>query len=161
MKAAYLLLLVLSTLLSPVARPLPSLLARPGLFACPLPWGEGVPRPALSSADAGRVRGLSAPTPGKVSRPNRPPTGQRRTPVGNATKFHQPGSDKSVSAAKSGFIGTATLSSARTPSVARSAALSFNNLRHRSPNPAVVVGSSNSHSRNTAAINGTRMSREP
>ncbi len=24
---------------------------------CPLPWGEGVPQPALSPAGAGRVRG--------------------------------------------------------------------------------------------------------
>lgn len=161
MKAAYLLLLVLI--------PLPS------LFACPLPWevrfldpdgvhrtpeiGEGAPQAARSSAGAGR--GLSRPAPGKASRPKQSPTSQRHPAVGNATKFHQRGSDKSVGAVKGGFIGTATVSGGRTPSVTRPAAPSINNVRHRAANPAVVSGSAISHSSNTAAINGTRMSRKP
>jgi hypothetical protein len=153
MEAAYLRLLVLSPLASLLVCPLTSLHARP------LPWGEGVPRAASSSAGAGRVRGLSRPTPAKVSRPKQSPTSRRRSQVGNATKFHQPGSDKSVGTVKSGFIGTPTVSCARTPSAARSAVPSFNNTRHRTPNPAVVSGSTNSHSNNTAAINGTRINR--
>ena len=153
MKAAYLLPLVLSTLLSRGA------CALPGLLPYPLPWGKGVPRVAFSSADEGRVRGPSRPTAGKVSRPKHSPTSQRRPAVGNATNFHQRGSDKSVGAVKGGFIGTATVSGGRTLSVTRPAAPSFNNLHHCTPNPAVVSGSAISHSSNTAAINGTGISR--
>jgi hypothetical protein len=50
---------------------------------------------------------------------------------------------------------------ARTPSVVRPTVPSFNNVRHRSPNPAVVGGSPSSHSSNSGAINGTRMNRKP
>jgi hypothetical protein len=35
--------------------------AVPELVACPLPWGEGVPRPAFSPAGGGRVRGHWGP----------------------------------------------------------------------------------------------------
>jgi hypothetical protein len=36
----------------------------------------------------------------------------------------------------------------------------LNNVRHRSPNPAIVDGLANSNSKNTGAINGTRMHRK-
>jgi hypothetical protein len=78
--------------------------------------------------------------------------------------LHQPGSDKSGGAAKSGFIQNETVNNAlaaRTPSVVRPTVPSLNNVRHRSPNPAVVSGSLTSHSSSTGAINGTRMKRKP
>ena len=189
---------------------------------CPLPWGEGIPRPAFSPAGAGRVRGhwnpashptfseSSAntagdhpgdsehaapaadgkhPTEGKASheqrghgRPsdtNHPPShasptkvnhstqlpnGRQRSLPGDAMNLHQPGSNKSGGAAKSGLIRNETVNTAvavRTPNVVRSTAPSFNNVRHRSPNPAVVGGSANSLRSNTAAINGDRIHRRP
>jgi hypothetical protein len=78
--------------------------------------------------------------------------------------LHQPGSDKSGGAAKSGFIRNQTVNNAlavRTPSVARPTVPLLNNVRHRSANPAVVGGSANSHSSNTGAINGSRMIHRP
>jgi hypothetical protein len=77
---------------------------------------------------------------------------------------HQPGSDKSSGAAKSGFIRNETVNNTlpvRTPSVIRPTVPSPNNVRHRGPNPAVVGGSPISRSGNTGAIDGTRMNRKP
>jgi hypothetical protein len=98
----------------------------------------------------------------KVNRPKQLPNSRRRSLPGNA--LHQPGSNKSGGAAKSGFIQNETVNIAlpvRTPSVVRPTVPSFNNVRHRGPNPAVVAGSMNSDRRNTGAINGTRMNRKP
>ncbi len=98
----------------------------------------------------------------KANRPKQLPNSRQRSIPGNA--LHQPGSDKSGGAAKSGFIRNETVNNAlavRTPSVVRPTVPSLNNVRHRSPNPAVVGGSPNSHSSNTGAINGTRMNRKP
>jgi hypothetical protein len=78
--------------------------------------------------------------------------------------LHQAGSDKPGGAARSGFIRNETVNNAsavRTPSVVRPTVPSLNNVRHRSPNPAVVGGSPVSHSSNTGAISGTRMNRKP
>jgi hypothetical protein len=136
--------------------------AAPELVLCPLPWGEGVPRPAFSPAGAGRVRGHWGPPSQKPSRAKQLPNGRQRSLRGNA--LHQPGPDKSAGAAKSGLIPNEAVNIAlavRTPSVVRPTAPSFNNVRHRSPNPAVVGGSPSSHSSNTGAINGTRMNRKP
>ena len=129
----------------------------------PLPWG-GVPRPALSSAAAGRVRGRSGPAPEKVSRPEQFPNRQRRSAMGNATKFRQPGSSQSGAAANNGSLRNETVNSAlavRGPSVVRLTTPSFGNVRHRGPNPAVVNGAPRAHGSNTAAITGTRMTRRP
>jgi hypothetical protein len=98
----------------------------------------------------------------KVNRPKQLPNSRQRSLPGNA--LHQPGSNKSGGAAKGGLIQNETVNNAlavRTPSVVRPTVLSPNNVRHRSPNPAVVSGSPNSHSSNTGSINGTRMSRKP
>jgi hypothetical protein len=149
MKAAYLLLLILSPIAFLVARPLLAESARP------LPWGEGVPRPASSSAGAERVRGLSGPRSEQVSRHRQPPASPRRTAVVNPA----PGTDNSVRAAKSGFIGHDGVSNVRTPSVTRIVAPTVNNVRHRSPNPAVVGGPATDKANGTASLSGTRMNR--
>jgi hypothetical protein len=49
----------------------------------------------------------------------------------------------------------------RAPSVVRPAVPLLNNVRHRGPNPAVMGGPTDFHSRNTAAINGSRMIHRP
>jgi|SRR5208337_1732132 len=100
----------------------------------------------------------------KVDRPKQLPNSRQRSLPGNGMNFHQPGSNKSAGAAKSGFIpneGANIALAVRTPSVVRPSVPSFNNGRHRGPNPAVVGGSPNSHRSNTGAINGTRMNRKP
>jgi hypothetical protein len=128
--------------------------------------GEGGPQPAFSSArqPTGTVSGHSAPAPQKANHPKRLPSRRQASPLGNAMNLHQPGSDKSGVAAKSGFIGNGTGKNAfavRAPSLVRPTAPSFNNLCHRRPNPAVVSGSADVRGRNPAAINGTRMNRKP
>jgi len=100
----------------------------------------------------------------KANRPKQLPNGRQRSLSGNAMNLHQPGSDKSGGAAKGGFIRNETANIAlnvRTPSVVRPTVPLLNNAQHRSPNPAIVSGSENFHSRNTGAINGTRMNRKP
>jgi hypothetical protein len=100
----------------------------------------------------------------KVNRPQQLPNARPRFIPGNAMNLHQQGSDKSGGAARSGFIRNETVNIAlavRTPSVVRPTVPALNNVRHRSPNLAVVGGSPNSHSSNTGAINGTRMNRKP
>ena len=100
----------------------------------------------------------------KANRPKQLPNSRQRSLPGNARNLHQPGSDKSGGAAKGGLIRNETVNNAlavRTPSVVRPTVPALNNVRHRSPNLAVVGGSPNSHSSNTGAINGTRMNRKP
>ena len=129
-----------------------------------LPRGEGVARPAFSSAGAGRVGGRSGPAPEKVSRPKQFPNRQLRSTVGNTPEFPQRGSGQSGAAAKNGSLRNETVNNAlavRGPSVVRPTTPSFGNVRHRGPNPAVVNGAPRAHGRNTAAINGTRMTRRP
>jgi hypothetical protein len=78
--------------------------------------------------------------------------------------LHHPGSDKFGRAAKGGLIQNETVNKAlavRTPSVVRPTVPSFNNVRHRGPNPAVIGGSTNSNRRNNGTINGTHMNRRP
>ena len=103
----------------------------------------------------------SRPSLTKVIRPKQLPNSRQRSIPGNA--LHQPGSDKSGGAARSGFIRNETANNAlavRTPSVVRPGASSLDNVRHRSPNPAFVGGSPNSHSTNAGAIDGSRMNRK-
>jgi hypothetical protein len=110
----------------------------------------------------------------KTNRPNQLSNSGRHSLPGNA--LHQPGSDKSSTADKGGLIQNEMVhnsSSIRTSSVVRPTVASLNNVRpgarswlwsagrHRGPNPAVVGGSANSDSRNTGAMNGTRMNRKP
>jgi len=138
-------------------------LAHPAVLR-PLPWAESVPRPALSSAGAGRVRGRSAPASQKANRPKQHLNGRQRSLPGEGMKPRQPGSDTSGGAARGRLIQERTVNKAvtvGTPSVVRPAAPVVNNTRHRTPNPAVVSGAPNSHGSNTAVINGTRTSRKP
>jgi len=100
----------------------------------------------------------------KANRPKQRPNSRQPSVPGYAMNLHQAGSNKSGGAAKGGLIPNEPVHSAlpvRAPSVVRPIAPSFNNVRHRSSNPAVVGGSPNSHSRNIGAINGTRMNRKP
>jgi hypothetical protein len=90
------------------------------------------------------------------------PNSRQRSISGNA--LHQQGTNKSVGGTRSGFIRNETVNNVlaiRTPSAVRPTSPAFNNVRHRSPNPAVVGGSSNSHSSNSGVISGTRMIRKP
>jgi hypothetical protein len=122
--------------------------------------------PADERGDHGRASNMSHPPHrASLTKTNRPmplPKSRQRSMPRNA--LHQLGSNKSGGVAKGGLIPNETAHTAlpvRTPSVARPAVPLPNNVRHRSPNPAVVGGSAYSHSRNTAAINGTSIRRKP
>lgn len=107
------------------------------------------------------------PGPASQSNANRPsqaPNRQEHSASGNAMDRREPGSDKSVGAAKGGLVQKETVNNAlriQPRSVARPVGPSIENVRHRTPNPAVVGGSANSTTKNTGAINGTRMNRKP
>jgi hypothetical protein len=127
------------------------------------PWAEGVPQPAFSSARqlTGTVRSHSGAASQKVNRPEQLPNNRQRSIAGNPPNVHKPGSNRSATTARSVFGAVNNALPVRTLNVVRPSAPSFNNVRHRSPNPAVVSGSTDFHSRNTGAINGTRMNRKP
>jgi hypothetical protein len=106
-------------------------------------------------------RHVSGKNPGRsrasVTKPDR--TGQLlkdQKHFGNASDFHQQVPDKSQGAAV-GAVGPGKGSKSgvlvRPP--VRSDVASLNSVRHRGANPAVVVGSVNSKTRNTGSINGT------
>jgi len=122
--------------------------------------------PADERGDHGRASNMSHPphraSLTKANRPKPLPKSRQRSMPRNA--LHQPGSNKSGGVAKGGLIPSETVHNAlpvRAPSVVRPTVPLLNNVRHRSPNPAVVGGSADSHSRNTAAINGTSIRRKP
>jgi hypothetical protein len=99
-----------------------------------------------------------------VNRPKQLPNSRKRSLPGNAIGLHQLGSDKSGGAVTGELIHHETANNAppvQPTSVVRPTVASLHNVRHRGPNPAVVAGSANSNSRNTGAINGTRMNRRP
>lgn len=104
---------------------------------------------------------LSSPDTITKERPKQLPNNRDHSPSRN---LHQPGSDKSGGAPKSGFIQRETVNSAvplRAGSVIRPSTPLPNHVRHRGPNPAVVGGSANLDGRNAGAINGTRVHRKP
>jgi hypothetical protein len=81
-----------------------------------------------------------------------------RSLTGNSMNHPQLRSDKLGGAASGGFVGNAAVHNpalVQTESAVRPAAPSLNPVRHRSPNPAVVGGSLNSHSGNTGVLDGT------
>jgi hypothetical protein len=101
-----------------------------------------------------------------ASHPKLPSSGQRAIPR-NASNLRQPGSHNSAGAARGGLVPHQTLNSTlpvRSASIVRpivaSLNPSLNNVRHRSPNPAIVGGPENSD-KSTAAINGTAMHHKP
>jgi len=112
--------------------------------ASPLPWGEGVPRPALSSAGAGRVRGLSAGPSRSIIRSTHSSNVHPRPVQANALNVHQRVANKPAGGAKS---------------VTRAAAPTFTNVRHRGPNPAIVGGPAKTQAKTTSSLSGTGMSR--
>ena len=100
----------------------------------------------------------------KANHPDRIPSGQEHSASGDARNLHEPGSDKPAGAAKPGVIQSKIAKNTppvRPSSVVRPTAPSLDNVRHRSPNSAVVGGSASSATRNAGAINGTRMNRKP
>jgi hypothetical protein len=124
------------------------------------PSDEQRERRNVSDAKIARSRvGLA-----QANRPNPLPNAQERFTPGNAMKLHQPVLYKSVGAARGELIQQGTVNTAlrvRPTNVLRPTVPLANNIRHHGANPAVVGGSVNSNSRNTAAINGTRMIRRP
>jgi len=124
-------------------------------------------KPSSERRDLGYLSGKNHPHSSATltkDRPKQHPNNRERCPSGNAVKFHRPGSDKFVGAAKGGPIQNETVRSgpaARQPNVIRLAGPSPSNVRHHGASPAVIGGSANSAGRNNSAINGTGMHRRP
>jgi hypothetical protein len=93
----------------------------------------------------------------------KPPVNRRlRSLPGNNS--HQAVSNQSGVAVSGGLIEGETMHNGLpvpTSGVVRPAAPALNPVRHRSPNPPVVGGSSNLHCSNNGGISGTRMNRKP
>jgi hypothetical protein len=98
----------------------------------------------------------------KSNRPRPLSSDVRRSKLGNSTNGHQPSLANPNGATNAKLIQNheaGPVFSARHPSVVSSNTSSSNKTRHRSPNPAIVGGSGNA--KNTGALDGTRMSRNP
>jgi hypothetical protein len=88
----------------------------------------------------------------------------KRAGSGSATaiKIRRPGSNKFGGAGGKALIPSEALNSTvpvRSPIVVRPAPAAFSNVRHRSPNPAIISGLVNSKTWKSGAINGTHMDR--
>ena len=136
------LFLVLCPIACLLGRPLPRTEGAIVGTASPLPGGERGPRPASSSAGAGRVRGLSGQPSQSIHRSSRSSTVRPRSIRTNAQNVHQPGEKRPAGAAKG---------------APRIVAPAITNVRHRSPNPAIVGGANGSKSNGTGSLSGTRM----
>jgi hypothetical protein len=100
----------------------------------------------------------------KASLPRQLPNSRQRSITGNGRNLRPPGLNTSSGTRNGGLMPNQNVPRAlpiRMSSAARPTVPSFNNVRHRAPNPAVVGGAPNIHSSNTGAINGTRMNRKP
>ena len=97
----------------------------------------------------------------KANHPKPLPNSRQRSLPGNA--LHRSGSNISAGPAKGGLIQGETVHNALPvgmSSVARPTAPPLSNLHHRSPNPAVVGGSTSLRSGNAGVIDGTRLKRK-
>jgi hypothetical protein len=132
------------------------------------PGGEGSPR-----SDAGESRGRQSPRHSEKGRPRskapaekpirpRPQSvAQQQTlpQVGNLVSA-RPSTLAQPAGVNRGSIQNEAIYRAlpvRPGGMVRPAVPSAGNLRHRDPNPAVIGGTASSKSRNTAAIDGTRI----
>ncbi len=98
-----------------------------------------------------RYRPRGRPNLTAAKRPKALPNSRNRAVSGHViSRRHRPGPD--------GFRGA---SAAGLPGIGRPTVASLGDVRHRSPNPAVVAGSVGAHGRNTGTIDGTRMVRRP
>jgi hypothetical protein len=125
---------------------------RSGAKASLEPRGHG--RPSITHHPSSRA------TLTRVNRPKQLANNRQRFVPGYAVQ--PPSREKSPVVGKGGLTSHEAVhkgSLVRVPSVARPTAPALNNVRHRSPNPAVVVGSVNSARRNNGAIDGTHMNR--
>lgn len=89
--------------------------------------------------------------------------GERSTPR-NTMNLDQPGSPKSRGASKDAVFQNGPLHSgpsAGLPRAVQRGATSLSNVRHRGPNAPIVGGMGSSHTRNTGAVDGSRMNRKP
>ena len=85
-----------------------------------------------------------------------------RSKSANAISLHQPGSTRSGVDQGKVLFQKETVSNTvpvRSPRIVRPTPTTLNNVRHRSPNPAIVNGFVNSKTGTAGAINGTRMDR--
>ena len=126
---------------------------------------------ARQFSDDRRVRGATSvqnhprrPTNTINVHPKQLPNNREHFQSKNSTKFLRPGSGKSAGAAKGGVVQRETTHKTglvRPASGSRPTAPSFDNVRHRGANPAVIGGSANSTRRNAGAISGTSVHRRP
>ena len=122
-------------------------------------------RDGKPSGELGESRHVSdnhARKPARLVRANRLgqlPNNHHRSASPDAANFRQPDSD--VSGSIHNEIANNALHVRPRSGVVRPGVSSLNNARHRGPNPAAINGSANLDRKNTATIDGTRMTRKP
>ncbi len=127
------------------------------------------PRASTMRAGKRRVQQRNAkanhvPLPESLAKTNRlkhPAEGQVRSAT--ATRRVQPQSRLTVVTRKGSIQNKSvtSVSAVRRPSMLLSSSPSFDNQRHRGPNPVVIGGIGTLRSSETGAINGSHMSRKP
>src|SRR5271170_7504992 len=129
--------------------------------------GTHIGKPSDDQQNHPKVSGNKAPTPSaSLSKPslrNELTNRRERFASQDSKNSYDPASNKSTGAAHNGLARNETVNhgpSNRAPSVVRPAVPSFNNVRHRGPNPAIVGGAGISSTRNTGVLDGTHMNRK-
>jgi hypothetical protein len=118
--------------------------------------------------DQRQASGAKQPSGGSVlSKANHPlplPKNQTHRAAPSSTQARSSGaiqSSNTAARALSDNHATSNLRSVQLHTAPRAAAHSPGDVRHHSPNPAILGGSANPSVANTGALNGTRMSRKP
>jgi hypothetical protein len=89
---------------------------------------------------------------------------QKRLATGKLPDPQMPGPSRSTSFVNPGLVINKAASRGRVaqpPTTSRTSIPISNNVRHRSPNPTIVGGSTSLRAVNTGSLNGTRMGRKP
>jgi len=104
------------------------------------------------------TRGAGANRPQELSQSQQRFTARNHRNL-SQTAPGNPGAVGKTASFRNNAVNTAP--TVREPSLFPSSTSSLENVRHRSPNPAIVGGAGNSRASSTGALDGSRMSRKP
>ena len=111
------------------------------------------PRGERDIAEHGHPYAGAVPSPSEL--PPQPANGRPSAPQPNSPTASQPSQNRAVAVSKGGPLRS------QPPTVAATAALSHNDVRHRGPNSSVLGVAATSKPTNTASISGSTVHRKP